>query len=449
MADRTSLTEMLPPPARVAVVLAGGGGGPEGLGPRTGTGSSALHQVGGMPIVERTVRMLLAEGVERVVVIADEDATAVAGAAQRPDKDRVEVLTVDGRATTEPRHLAIAEAAVAGEERLVLVSSDVVFTDGALSSLVRSSQPAALVEPGTGRFAGAFMVGPSMLGALPGIGGDTDGGRAVTEAVWRTAAERGAREVPLPPGTASLSVATPEDLPAAGRMLRRSLIKPTDGPVSRYLNRSISTRISMALAPFRLSPDSISVVAGILGVAAGWALAWGRGLLGGLLIQASTIIDGVDGETSRLQIRSSPRGAAFDAVIDRIVDGSLVAGVALWLWPFHPSLEFKVGILASSAYGWGFISYVFQRRLTGLEVTGQEHSLIMLLGGRDSRLLVLSIGVILYHPGAAVAVGWAVYLSSVSLRVFLTRRRAGAPPGPVASPDQVGDPAQGDLGEER
>ena len=80
------------------------------------------------------------------------------------------------------------------------------------------------------------------------------------------------------------------------------------------------------------------------------ALAWEQGLLAGLLIQANTVLDGVDGETARLHFRSSPRGGVLDAVVDRIVDGSLVAGVGLWLWhPFHPSLEFKAGILSTSA----------------------------------------------------------------------------------------------------
>ena len=80
------------------------------------------------------------------------------------------------------------------------------------------------------------------------------------------------------------------------------------------------------------------------------------------------MLDGVDGETARLHFRSSPRGAVIDAVIDRIVDGSLAAGVALWIWPFHPSFEFKLAIVSSSAYGWGFIAYLFRQSVVGFEV---------------------------------------------------------------------------------
>ena len=188
----------------------------------------------------------------------------------------------------------------------------------------------------------------------------------------------------------------------------------------------------------------------MLGLSAACALAWEQGLLAGLLIQVNTVLDGVDGETARLHFRSSPRGAVLDAVLDRVVDGSLVAGVALWLWhPFHPSLEFKAGILSASAYGWGFIAYLFQARMAGFEVSGAERPLVLLLGGRDSRLLILSIGSMIYQPGAAVAAGWALYLSSVFRRLFLRRRRPGTEPTVPASPHPVGEDADRNLHEVR
>jgi phosphatidylglycerophosphate synthase len=205
----------------------------------------------------------------------------------------------------------------------------------------------------------------------------------------------------------------------------------------------------MALSPLRVPPGAITVVAGMMGLAAAWGLAWGQGLLSGLLIQATNVLDGADGETSRLHFRSSRRGALIDAAVDRIVDGSLVAGVGLWLWPFHPSLEFKVAILSSSAYGWGFIAYLFQSKLTGLEVSGADRPLVMLLGGRDSRLLILAVGTMLYQPGAAVAGGWIIYLSSVLRRVFLVRRGPRATPAVTTPPDEVGESPQRDLREER
>jgi phosphatidylglycerophosphate synthase len=186
-----------------------------------------------------------------------------------------------------------------------------------------------------------------------------------------------------------------------------------------------------------------------MGLVAAWGLAWGQGLMSGLLIQATNVLDGVDGETSRLHFRSSRRGALIDAAVDRVVDGSLVAGVGLWLWPFDPSLEFKVAILTSSAYGWGFIAYLFQSKLAGFEVSGADRPLVMLLGGRDSRLLILAIGTAFYQPGVAVAAGWVIYLSSVWRRVFLMRRKPRAAPAVTSTPHGIGERPEGDLKEER
>jgi 1L-myo-inositol 1-phosphate cytidylyltransferase / CDP-L-myo-inositol myo-inositolphosphotransferase len=89
--------------------------------------------------------------------------------------------------------------------------------------------------------------------------------------------------------------------------LRRSLSKASDGPVSRWLNRPLSTRLSMLLARLRPAPDLVSLVAFALGLA-GALLAAGRGLAGGLLVHASSVADGVDGEVARLQLRGGPRG---------------------------------------------------------------------------------------------------------------------------------------------
>jgi hypothetical protein len=109
-------------------------------------------------------------------------------------------------------------------------------------------------------------------------------------------------------------VDTPQDVLAARGALRRSLGKDADGPVSRLLNRPLSTRLSMALAPLRPAPDLVSLVAFGLGLAGAVLLADGQGLAGGLLVHASSVGDGVDGEVARLQFRGG-RGALLEALL--------------------------------------------------------------------------------------------------------------------------------------
>jgi len=103
-------------------------------------------------------------------------------------------------------------------------------------------------------------------------------------------------------------VDTPEDLRRAGARLRRSLTKEADGPVSRYLNRPVSTRVSMALAHLPIHPDVISLTAFLLGVLAAWLLASGRGIAGGILAQLASILDGVDGDIAASRCAPVPEG---------------------------------------------------------------------------------------------------------------------------------------------
>jgi hypothetical protein len=73
----------------------------------------------------------------------------------------------------------------------------------------------------------------------------TEGDHSLAGAVTRLAQTRPLRAVALPAGCWWQDVDTPQDARAARVMLRRSLGKDADGPVSRWLNRPLSTRLSM------------------------------------------------------------------------------------------------------------------------------------------------------------------------------------------------------------
>jgi MobA-like NTP transferase domain len=77
-------------PLRVGVVLAAGPS--EQLASRTGGGSTALLRLGGLSLVERAVRCLLAAGLQRVVVVVGQDAGPVATVVSRLGRGRVRVV---------------------------------------------------------------------------------------------------------------------------------------------------------------------------------------------------------------------------------------------------------------------------------------------------------------------------------------------------------------------
>ena len=106
--------------------------------------------------------------------------------------------------------------------------------------------------------------------------------------------------------------------------------KPNDGPVSRYINRPVSLRISRRLTRLPVTPDQISLVSFLCSlIAAGlFALGGYPALLGGgILAQFASIIDGCDGEVARLKYCESDFGGWFDAVLDRYADAFLLFGL--------------------------------------------------------------------------------------------------------------------------
>jgi phosphatidylglycerophosphate synthase len=279
-------------------------------------------------------------------------------------------------------------------------------------------------------------------------GAARDGDNSLAGAVTRLSQDRPIRAVPLPAGSWWQDIDTPDDLRSAKARVRRSLIKESDGPVSRHLNRPISTRISMALAPFRLSPNLISLLTFLVGIWAGWSLSAGRAVVGGLLVQAASVFDGIDGETARLQRSVSARGAFLDGLFDRMVDAAVVAGLFLWWWD-DPGRTFRVVIILLSVIGWGLLMQAIKESVSVFEAEKErEPAINTLIGGRDARMLLVALGSLVNQPLVAVIVGGVTYCWPGLWRVASFRRRAkrGSPSRP-ATPDQVGDPSYRDLEE--
>jgi phosphatidylglycerophosphate synthase len=235
--------------------------------------------------------------------------------------------------------------------------------------------------------------------------------------VSRLAERRPVLAVPIRPGCWWQDIDTPTDLRGARTRLRRGLVKPGDGPVSRALNRPVSTRFSMIVSPFRPSPDLVTVLTTMLGVLAGVLLGIGWGVLGGVLTQATSVLDGVDGELARLQLRAGPRGALLDGVLDRIVDAAIVAGLAVWAARGSTSPSVVV-ILAVAATAGAMLSMATKDRIAALGLAqGPERAIGYLLGGRDGRLLLVAILAVLGFPVAALVA--MVATSGVALVVRL------------------------------
>jgi phosphatidylglycerophosphate synthase len=221
-----------------------------------------------------------------------------------------------------------------------------------------------------------------------------------------------------------LDVDTPEDLRNARRALRRSLVKREDGPVSRYLNRPISTRLSILVAPLHPNPDLLSALALGVGLVAAWLLARGNGVAGGLLVWAASVLDGMDGEVARLQVRASPAGALLDGVLDRVADAAILAGLAAWAVRDGAPSDVAVGLCAAAVAA-SLLSMASKDRIAALGLPpAPEEALGWLLGGRDGRLLIVTLTGLLGAPGPGLIAITATAGVTLVLRLVLVRSRA-------------------------
>ena len=168
---------------------------------------------------------------------------------------------------------------------------------------------------------------------------------------------------------------------AAERALFRALRKPQDGWTSRYLNRYISLSISRVLIKTPLRPNQVSVAILGVGLAGAWFAAqgsYGNLLLGACLFQAQSVLDGCDGEMSRVSHRGSRTGEWLDTVGDDLTNYGFFSGAALGLYRVsHQPLYLVAGAITV---------------ISGLIGSGLEYRYLIKIGSGDLLKYPLSQG---------------------------------------------------------
>ncbi|HDY87862.1 MAG TPA: hypothetical protein ENH82_07075, partial [bacterium] len=189
--------------------------------------------------------------------------------------------------------------------------------------------------------------------------------------------------------------------------------KNADGPVSRWLNRPISIRLSKVLVNFNITPNQISFFSFMLSIVAAGLFALGDYLylaLGGIVAQFASIIDGSDGEVARLKYLSSDYGKWFDAVLDRYADAFLLFGLALYVYNHNPtSIVLGVGFLA--IIGSFMLSYTADK-YDGLMANRIGQGMRM---GRDVRVFLIFMGAVFNQAYPALIVNGFTDIEDVTV----------------------------------
>jgi len=309
-------------------------------------------------------------------------------AAERAGFERI---LVHSRACPEPHLLAGtavallgAETAVTPRARLVLVPANVLPQ----ARWLRALREMAL-EPET------LAVDSSLTAVVESAGIDevlrSAGQAAGAEDLITTLSRRLGRATGAGDPAGRFALAGGAGAPAAEDWLMRSLIKDTEGFMSRHFERRISLAITRRLVDNSITPNAMTLVSltiGLLGAPFFLSAEPLQQIVGGLLLLTHSILDGCDGELARLKFQESPTGARLDFWGDNLVHvavfGCMAVGwslAAASLWPL------LLGALAIT--GTAASAYVVAHRDGAAAAAGPPGRLADAVANRDFIYLVI------------------------------------------------------------
>ena len=103
-----------------------------------------------------------------------------------------------------------------------------------------------------------------------------------------------------------------------------------NGYVSRHINRKMSEPMARLLAKTKVTPNQMTWAAFGIALLSFISFVLGHNIIAGLLVQLSSIVDGIDGSLARLKGMTSEFGGFLDSVLDRYADILIVLGLTLW-----------------------------------------------------------------------------------------------------------------------
>ncbi len=130
--------------------------------------------------------------------------------------------------------------------------------------------------------------------------------------------------------TNSLHINTRNDIKTAVKMVIKTIIANTGGFISKKINKRISIPISRLVVKTRIHPNYLTVINIAVGVASSAFLimsanspessrdAWFFMIVSGLLFQAASVFDGVDGEVAKYSFKFSVLGGWLDTLGDNL-----------------------------------------------------------------------------------------------------------------------------------
>ena len=158
------------------------------------------------------------------------------------------------------------------------------------------------------------------------------------------------RPKPVVAGPVATLILDAASVAGAERKLWASLTSTADGLVDRFFNRPLGRPLSKLLARTPVTPNQVSIVSILIGLASAWFFARGNFVAGALVFQLCAIIDCVDGDLARVSFRQTRLGKWLDLGGDQVVHVSVFAAIGIGVARIDPSVP-ALALGASAALG--------------------------------------------------------------------------------------------------
>jgi CDP-L-myo-inositol myo-inositolphosphotransferase len=168
--------------------------------------------------------------------------------------------------------------------------------------------------------------------------------------------------------------------------------KQWDGIISQHINRRFSKPIARFLARHtRLAPNHITVTSFTVGTLSGFLFFIYQPVIGGLLAQLGSILDGVDGDLAVLTGKTSMFGGFLDSMLDRYSDAIIMLGMSYAALSMHGQTAENLLISLGALFGSLLVSYSRARADSALKITFKR-GFSGYAANRDIRLFIVMLG---------------------------------------------------------
>ncbi|HFA47768.1 MAG TPA: hypothetical protein ENJ95_01975 [Bacteroidetes bacterium] len=346
-----------------------------------------LMKVGGLRLLERAILTLNKAGVEhfRISVGAYRDQIVPEMKASKRLKG-IDVEYVECEDYEKGNGVSFGAGAAGFDEPFLLTMSDHIFTPATVESFIEKTAeqphlPALACDPkldevfdmddatkvvskdgfinNIGKEISGYDLVDTGLFYFPKKYGKRvaklakDGAHSVSNIIQEFIDESGVRAVSLPDAMWQ-DVDNPDMKKEAERRLMSYLVRPQDGWVSKKINRFFSTRISFALAKLNVSPNLVTTLVFLLtmiGACFASSGVYQQIVIGALIFQLASILDGCDGELARLTLKTTRFGSWYEQFASnlRFIIFFEALGISAWRATGSQLYLFAVVILAALA----------------------------------------------------------------------------------------------------